>query len=114
MSEPKETIAAGTLVKLPEPSLSKIEVSLTVDECIDLIQKETAEFERQLKKRQIEIVMRLRQKLCVLLPDETIIEIANAMMVIAKLRLCGPESLLRNPQRIELDEYYRIKNELRY
>lgn len=86
---------------------------LTIDECLRLLEKETAESERQLKRRQLEIIMRLRQKECVLLPNETLIKIANAMIVIVKIRLYGPESLLHNAQFMDLDSFYELLGEVR-
>lgn len=90
-----------------------INYPLTIDECLQLLEKETAESERQLKKRQLEIIMRLRQRECVLIPDEALIKIANAMMVIVKLRLSGPESLLSNSQLIELISIHELLGEVR-
>lgn len=66
---------------------------LTIDECLQLLEKETAESERELKKRQLEIIMRLKQRECILIPDETLIKIFNALMVIVKIKLYGVESL---------------------
>lgn len=90
----------GQFVNLQNP--------LTINECLDLLERETAESERQLKKRQLEIVMRLKQHNCGLIPDETVIEIANALMAIVKLRLYGPESLASTTYKIEPKEYYGL------
>lgn len=89
--------------------MERLYPTLTIDECIDLLQKETANFERQLKKRQLEIAMRLKQNSCAFISDKTLIEIVNALISIVQIRLHGPESLIVNIHKIEAEEYYQLK-----
>lgn len=81
-----------------------VQNSLTVDECLTLLEKVTAESERQLKQRQLEIVMRLKQNNCGLTPDETVLEITNALMTIVTIRLHGLEGLLSGTHRSTIKE----------
>ena len=87
-------------------------VPISIDECLDILQKETAESERQLRKRQLEIVMRLKQNNCGLMPDETVLEIANALMTIVRIRLYGPESLLGGTHRLTGSGLREVMNDV--
>lgn len=82
-----------------------VTLPLSIDECLQLLEKETADFERELQMRQLEIVMRLKQSDCGLISDQIIIEIANALMTIVKVRLHGPESLTCNRYKINYPDY---------
>lgn len=79
-------------MKLPEPISNPI-LPLTIDECLDLIQKETADFERQLKKRQLRIICRLAQHVTKCDSDKVTCQIANSAIDIVNTRLYGVETL---------------------
>lgn len=97
-------------MRLPELNLSKAAMPLSLNDCLDLMQKETADFERQLKKRQLEIAMKLQMTGQV--SDSDFRKIVNSLIVIAIIRLHGPESAVTKDRGIDIDLYYDLLNEL--
>jgi predicted metal-dependent phosphoesterase TrpH len=77
-------------MNLPEP-ISNHQFPLTIDECLDLMQKETADFERQLKKRQLRIICRLAQHVNECDSDKITRQITNSVIDIVNTKLYGVE-----------------------
>ena len=80
-------------MNLPEPSNIPFEKPLSIDECLDLMQKDTADFERQLKKRQLRIICRLAQHTNECDSNNVTRQITNSAIDIVNTRLYGVEVL---------------------
>lgn len=82
------------MTKINLPEMTSIPVKpLTIDECLDLLEKETAALERQLKKRQLKIICRLAQNTLACDSDKTTRQITNSAIDIINTRLYGVETL---------------------
>ncbi|MBU2703870.1 hypothetical protein Ga0466249_005020 [Sporomusaceae bacterium BoRhaA] len=98
-------------MKLPDPN-KPIDNPLTIDECLNLMEKETADFERQLKKRQLRIIMKLAQKVTECDSDKITRKIANSAIDIINTRLHGVESISGDWHHIEHQLYFELLKEI--
>jgi hypothetical protein len=97
---------------LPLPTSELIERPLTIDECLNLMEKETAVFERQLKKRQLRIIMRLAQDASHSESDKSTRKIVNSAIDIVNTRLRGLESISNDWLYISHQLYFELLKEI--
>ncbi len=99
-------------MSLPLPSSKAYEKRLTIDECLDLLEKETADSERQLKKRQLRIIMKLAQDASRSESDKSTRKIVNAAIDIVNTRLHGLESVSNDWLNIDHRLYFELLKEI--
>lgn len=76
---------------------------MNIETCLDLLQKETADHERQFVDRQLEIILKLSNDRCV--PIENITFLVNAIILITRLKAHGVRALLDTQDRMLSKEY---------
>lgn len=93
-----------SISEIVENLMLKESLPLSLEECLKQLADLTAESGKQLKKRQLEIIMRLEQKSGFSISNKDLQLISQALLVITNLKLYGVERIISDDCLVDLDD----------